>query len=72
MDKIRPDTKNKHDTPDAYLTFFSTNLPPNAADMPKKKIARENANYIEGTEHPITSAMSPFRRLQQYTLPIQE
>ena len=37
------------DNPDDILTFFSTKLPAKAADIPKKNIAKENANSIDET-----------------------
>ena len=50
--KIIPNPKHKVDSTDDNFTFFSTRLPKNAADIPKKKIARENAHSIVDFEQP--------------------
>ena len=48
------------------------NLPQNAALMPKKKIANENANSIWEEATPISIAMLFLIKDQQYTLPMQQ
>ena len=48
------------------------NLPQNAALIPKKNIANENANSIFELCTPISAAIFPFNKDQQYTLPIQQ
>ena len=53
------------DNPDDILTFFSTKLPANAADIPKKNIAKENANSIDETLQFINSAISSLSNDQQ-------
>lgn len=72
IDNTRPDTKHIVDNSEDFLTFFSTKLPPKAADIPKKKIANEKQISIEATLQPIDVAISSFNNDQQYTLPIQE
>ena len=59
------DCEPTQETTEAAVTFFSTNLPPKAADMPRKKMASEKANSISLTEQPTSVAMSPFRSDQQ-------
>ena len=53
------------DNPDDALTFFSTKLPANAADIPKKNIAKEKANSIDETPQFINSAISSLSNDQQ-------
>jgi hypothetical protein len=64
-DSNNPDEKHTQDNPDDIFTFLSTKFPPNAADIPKKKIASENANSISDTSHVIICAISSLRSDQQ-------
>jgi hypothetical protein len=57
--------KNIQDNPDAFFTFLSTKFPPNAADIPKKNIASENANSMDETSHSIIIAISSLINDQQ-------
>ena len=50
--------------------FFSTTSPRNAADIPRKKIASENAHSVADLLAPIYSEISFEKVDQQYTVPI--
>ncbi len=65
IESIKPNVKNMQDNPDEALTFFSTKLPANAADIPKKNIAKEKANSIDETLQFINSAISSLSNDQQ-------
>ena len=51
---------------------FSTNLPTKAADIPKKKIASENAHPTENGVIPIYWAIACLKVDQQYTVPTEQ
>ena len=65
IENIKPNVKNVQDNPDDALTFFSTKLPANAADIPKKNIANENANSIDETLQFISRDISSLINDQQ-------
>ena len=52
--------------------YASTRLPANAADIPKKNIANENAHSIVLVLHPNPNAISSRSNDQQYTVPIEQ
>ena len=52
--------------------FFSTIFPIKAADIPKKKMARENAQPTAKLLIPICSAIVALNVDQQYTEPIEQ
>ena len=65
IDTSNPAPKKSPEVVVANVTFFSTKRPPNAADIPRKKIAKEKANSMDETGHSIREAMSALSRLQQ-------
>ena len=54
------------------LIFFSTNFPPKAADIPKKKMAKEKAQPVPKVLVPICIAIASLKVLQQYTVPMEQ
>ena len=53
-----------------FFIFFSTIPPANAADIPRKNIARENANCTDCVDLPICSLIGFTNKEKEYTLPI--
>ena len=69
---IMPTVKQTQAISEDLCIFFSTSLPIKAADIPKKKMAREKAQPTEKELIPICSAMVALNVDQQYTEPIEQ
>ena len=69
---IMPTVKQTADMRDDLWMFISTILPANAADIPRKKIAKLNAQPTENVLMPIAFAIDSLKVLQQYTVPIEQ
>ena len=67
-----PNVKNIHATSDDLWIFFSTIFPANAADIPRKNIAKENAHPTANVLIPIWVAIASLNVDQQYTVPIEQ
>ena len=66
-----PIEKHIHDTSELLWMFFSTSFPANAADIPRKNIAIENAQPTANGVISIFSAMASLNVDQQYTVPTE-
>ena len=69
---IIPAVKQIHAISDDLCMFFSTSFPIKAADIPKKKMAREKAHPTAKLLIPICSAIVALNVDQQYTEPIEQ
>ena len=65
-----PTAKHTAAMSDDLCMSFSTTLPKNAADIPRKKIAKLNAHSVAPFENPICLPISSLNMDQQYTVPI--
>ena len=57
--------------PDFVGPERSTKLPKNAADIPRKKIAKENVNCTDANVAPVAAIIGLTNTLHAYTLPTQ-
>ena len=69
---IMPAVKQMAATREDLWMLSSTSLPANAADIPRKNIARLNAQPTANGDMPIAFATASLNVLQQYTVPIEQ
>lgn len=60
---ISPIARREEEIAVAFLMFFSASGPKNAAPIPRKKMFKQNANYVNAVGHPIAAVICGTNKL---------